>query len=517
MKTTLTHSQNFFLLKNTPENIGKKLYSEKYWQKLSPTEYKTKSIRAAASFRKFADERVERIFKKLFQEFYEVPSWRSEIPYEKLDKHQRDGVRWVLSRKRSYLAHAPGAGKTCTTIIASLYSEGKGQILFIVPPSLVKNWEREILKFSEWTSFFPTIGVVKTSEKKLEVGWRADILIVPDSMITKDWVYEELLKIKFKFIAVDEASRFKDPLAERSLAFYGGATKEKQYRGLYKEARHVVFLDGSPMPNRPIELWAPTFALSPESIDLMSYDEFGLRYCGAKPNALGQWEYLYSSNELELKEKLQKDFMHVVSEHELSHPERLRRIIPTNKDLRTEEQRRWEEGLKVTSFSESISKGEIARFRRELGLSKVPFVVKFVKERLEKNEAILLFAWHREVAMTLCEKLIKYKPLVVIGGVSHSDRDKHFEAFQSGRTSLLIVNIQAGGRGNNLQRADRIIFAEPSWSDELNRQCEKRASRRDSKKFFVPCDYIVSPGSIDELVLRSIQSKERRVKKVIGG
>ena len=71
-------------------------------------------------------------------------------------------------------------------------------------------------------------------------------------------------------------------------------------------------------------------------------------------------------------------------------------------------------------------------------------------------------------------------------------------------------------RGYNLQRADRCIFAEWSWSNETNLQAEKRASRKGSTKEFVRCEYLVCPGSMDEVQLGSCFTKEKRVKRVIG-
>jgi SNF2 family DNA or RNA helicase len=72
------------------------------------------------------------------------------------------------------------------------------------------------------------------------------------------------------------------------------------------------------------------------------------------------------------------------------------------------------------------------------------------------------------------------------------------------------------GRGHNLQRADRVIFGEFSWTDELNKQAEKRASRRGNERAFVRCEYVVAPGSIDEKVVQALFTKEKRVREIIG-
>lgn len=503
----VTRDARLHLMKNTD-----------YWTCISSSVCETKSLRAAAHFRSVADETVGKIFKRTLQEHYELPRMP---PLPELDPHQLEGLKWILSRKRSYLAHAPGAGKTAQAILAACLCRGSGHALFIVPPSLTVNWVREIEKVTAWADVWPVIGVVPGSDRRHEMDWQADFIVCPDSMLTKLWVYNRLRLMKKKLIAVDEASRFKEPTSERSLAFYGGVNGDKAYPGLFRDARHVVFLDGSPMPNRPIELWAPTYALHPQAIDYMERDDFGYRYCGAKPNERGVWEYLHSSNEAELQAKLTKDFMHVVKEERLSHPERLRSMHFLTDDVRSSEQKTWERRhlsqINLRDLSDEDAKGEMARFRRELGMRKVPHIAAYVSERLrDKNESILLFAWHREVCTSLMDALIEFNPGVIIGGVNAETREHVFAQFQAGTRKLIIGNISAMGRGHNLQAASRVIFGEFSWTDELNKQCEKRASRRGNESLFTRCEYIVSPGSMDEVVLSSLFTKQKRVEKIIG-
>lgn len=499
---------------STPK-LRKILSCDSYWKTENNDSYSTLDLGAAAKYRRYADEFVEKLFKRAFQEHYDLP----DIPQlPMLDHHQKEGIEWILRRKRSYLAHAPGAGKTAQALIAAHYASGEGQNVFIVPPGLVMNWQREFLKVSGWIDTWPCVGIVQSSDLQDRVAWRATNLIVPDSMLTREWVYERLQKLKKKVVVVDEASRLKDEQAERSIAFYGGVYGDRTYRGLFQEARHVVFMDGSPMPNRPMELWAPAYSLHPEAIDCRNKDDFGYRYCGAKANGFGQWEYLWSSHEKELHEKLTKDFMHVVREEELTHPQRLRSILFMDEDVRTARQKTWEiKNLETLSFiNEDSSLGETAQYRRDLGISKAPWVIDYVRQRVHKNESVLLFCWHREVADLLFKGLNDNEAALVYGGTSPEDREKAFRCFQEGDLKVLVMNISAAARGHNLQRADRVIFAEYSWTDELNKQAEKRASRKGSTKMSIRCEYIVVPDSLDEIVLRSVFAKEKRVKKVIG-
>lgn len=480
-------------------------------------------LKASVAFRPYADESARKVFNRAFNETYVTP----RLPrLSFLDPHQREGVEWILSRKRSYLAHAPGAGKTATTIAAAWVSE-RGQNVIIVPPGLTLNWKKEIEKFwNEFTFSKPSITIIDSDAGKRagSINWFADFLIVPDSMLAKPWVYTGLTECDIHLMAVDEASRLKEITSERSIAFYGGIVRGKTFKGLFKKARHVVLLDGSPMPNgRPMELWAPLYALDPEAIDVMGRHDFGEYFCNAYEDRWGHWNYNGSSRPYEFRQRIRRSFMHVVTEDELSHPERRRSLLFIDYDVRTAKHKTWEQSnlkdLGTEGLNENASQGDFARWRRELGIRKVPWAAEYISSRMkDKGESLLVFVWHRDVAKKLQEAIWKRKPksvTCVLGGTSPKVRDATFAQFQAGKLQCIVGNIQAMGRGYNLQRADRVIFVEPSWSDELNKQCEKRASRRGRTKF-VRCEYIVAPDSMDERVMSSVFTKERRVKSVIG-
>lgn len=479
--------------------------------------YATTDIKVAAIYKRFADLSAKKILRRAFIEEYERPT--SPLP-SFLDAHQKDGINWVLTRSRCYIAHAPGAGKTCVAILAADYTNEPGHAVFIVPPSLTKNWEREIYKFS-WAKEDAHVSILSTTHLKDEMDWNANYIIVPDSMLTKSWVLEKLIHIKKKFVAVDEASRFKEHSSQRTIALFGGQVKNGlKSPGLVFDSKHVALLDGSPMPNRPMELWAPTFAMCPEAIDFMQFEQFGFRYCGARIGDFGRWEFKGSSNEEDLRRRLREKFMHVVPESVLKHSERMRSILYLNKDVRSRAHKKWESKthFNLDNLSEDLSDGHLATFRRELGIRKIPLIAQYVTERLEaKNESILLFAWHREVCVGLQKALSKFNADLIMGGTLDHARELYIDRFQKGKTRILILNIAAGGRGHNLQKADRVVFGEYSWTDENNIQCEKRASRKGrDENLPVRCDYLVSPNSMDEMILNAIFRKQKSVKEIMG-
>src|SRR3954462_14684305 len=97
----LTFEDGYFVLKGATG-----VFSE--WEKIDNLTYRTNSIKLAKRFKSLSTFRAQKIFDKAFVKFYEAPSLRE---FTFLDPHQIDGVRWILSRSRTYPAHAPGAGK----------------------------------------------------------------------------------------------------------------------------------------------------------------------------------------------------------------------------------------------------------------------------------------------------------------------------------------------------------------------------------------------------------------------
>jgi SNF2 family DNA or RNA helicase len=102
---------------------------------------KPQELSRAVELKEFADESAKKILNRILVKRYKFDDW---VLPEYLDAHQRAGVSWIMTRSRSYLAHAPGAGKTCEAITASCLTPGEGSVLFVVPPTATANWAREI-------------------------------------------------------------------------------------------------------------------------------------------------------------------------------------------------------------------------------------------------------------------------------------------------------------------------------------------------------------------------------------
>lgn len=433
-------------------------------------------------------------------------------------RHQEKGIFHVLTRKRSYLAHAPGAGKTLQAIAAhwirrATTSPDRTTSIIICPPSLVANWRREILKWS------PVIrAALKQKPGALTISpvginpnigtpffdARADFIICPDSILHA--ASPRLATVSSVVTAVDEASRFKTPTARRSQAIYSS--------GMVQKAQHFVMLDGSPMTLGAVDLWAPMYFLDPEAIDFRTFQDYCEHFTVTQETRFGI-KYAGSKNLAELRKRFFLRLGHGVVEKDLYHPVRLREIVQIGEsNFDTEEF--GERGLAELGTMPSLDEtgnDSLAEYRRRVGLEKIPGAIDYIGRRLQDGRKVLVFAYHREV----CERLAtQFNTVPLYGGVSSHIREYEVSEFKRGRTKIIVGGIGPMGRGHNIQEADEVIFSEYSWSDEENKQAEKRASRMGNDAIVTPCTYLALKDSVDERILTSVLRKQGDFDAVFG-
>lgn len=514
----ITFDQNKFILE-TPSTIAAP--SQGAWIKEAPGKYWTKDIRAAALFKKYADSKARNVFDKLMLQNVALPKGGvptprglTLYPFQALR-----GVPHILSRNRSYLAHQPGLGKSAQAVAAINLKPGKA--LFVVPAFLKTTWAREITKWA--VSDFPRIQVVPSTQHQDKMDWAADYIIVSDAMLATPWVAARLSELKFKYVFIDEGHRFKEPSSKRSVALFGGRVGALVSRGLIYGPEHVCVLSGTPLLNRPIELWPVLFAMAPELIDFMSYEDFGFKFGGATQDDRGRWRFIGSANEAELHKRIMGRFMQRITKDDVLDdlPDKVRQVIVMDHDPRTPEHRAYDARLlaelRKSNFDRPTGLGDYATIRHENGMAKVKWAAEFISEILtaDDNESVIVFAHHREVVSTLANALKKFSPMVVNGATRMDERTQYQDAFQSKKRRLIIGNIDAMNLGLTLTAGTRSVFVEYAWTPSANEQAEDRMHRI-GQKDSVLCQYLVLPNSIDEAILNSILLKERAINKVMG-
>lgn len=196
-------------------------------------------------------------------------------------QHQLDGVRWLAGRKSWILADQPGLGKTIQSLSAAAIEwdqRGPLRILVVCDASLKRNWAKEILKLTEYRHHILE-GINYTQREASFNAYLAandDILIVhydqlvsrklkqPDGSFVRTKVVEGLLDMEWDIVIADEAHALKNPTASRTKALHN------------LRVRRWFLVTGTPMENRPDELWSLLKLAIPET---QGYWKWVQRFC----------------------------------------------------------------------------------------------------------------------------------------------------------------------------------------------------------------------------------------------
>ena len=141
--------------------------------------------------------------------------------------HQVQAVQWLGQRPKAILALDMGLGKTCVSALDLVKPA-----LVVCPASLKLNWQRELKMWRPDLS----VQVIKSPKDTIK---DLDVTIIN---------YDILQKVDLPSVStliVDEAHYAKNYKAKRT----------KVLMQLIKAAPNVSLLTGTPIVNRPIELW----------------------------------------------------------------------------------------------------------------------------------------------------------------------------------------------------------------------------------------------------------------------
>lgn len=486
------------------------------WDKEQKVWY-TPSHGVAARLESFLDESAKHEIAKVR---LMIDTWTRPLSIpkdEKLLPFQENAVLFALARNRSYLALDPGLGKTPVAAVIAQTLDDQNPVagLYICPPFLTRNTESEFFKWS------PQLGATRYNEFSI-CSW---FCILPDSILTRHSVQKDILKFTkdaeakglITILFVDEAHRFKNDEAARTKALFGFRGKI----GIAHLFNKIVYLSGTPMPNRPIELFPVLNHSAPQTIQNMSKHEYAEKYCGAFQNRWG-WDYSGSSNVKELVANVIGTFMLRYKKSEVLKelPQKLEEMVVLSEKLPPRLEKLSERILSQMS-PDDLMKGQIqvsldkdvlhlSTYRKELGAVKVQAASDYIKYLLEEtDDSILVFAIHKDVIWHLNKELSKYHPLVITGDTRMELRDAYVKEFQNNeRRRVFIGNIQAAGTGLTLTKATRVVFAEFSWVPADNDQAADRAHRiGQTDNVFV--QYLVLENSIDKAVIETVLRKKK--------
>jgi len=410
-----------------------------------------------------------------------------------LEGFQEKAVRAITHfRGRALIADEMGLGKTIEALAWIAGSVDRRPAVVVSPAHLRINWLREGERMG--------LRVVVLEGRRPRRVSRADVYVVGYDVLK--WWVSSLKAVRYVTVVADEAHYVKNEKASRSRAAYE----------LARRAKYRLALTGTPITNKPPELygvlrfvWQERFRRRGDFLEQNCYKvlkPWGVDYV-VRPRSL-------AALHAELK---QLGMIRRLKDETLPLPSKLRRIERLEVDLteyrkieakKPDESNRWERYV------------WIGRIRRAAAAAKLDAVVKWIAERLDAGEKLIVFAVHRFVIRRLRDEF-RDRAVVVYGAVSPSEKDVAVRRFQTDpAVRLFIGQIVAAGTGLTLTSATRVVFAELSWSPADHLQAEDRAHRIGQGRD-VEVVYLVAAGTIEEAVCRVLSRKSREAAEAIDG
>jgi SWI/SNF-related matrix-associated actin-dependent regulator 1 of chromatin subfamily A len=403
--------------------------------------------------------------------------------------HQQEAKLFLLSRRRAILADQPRVGKTLPTAAATL----ENLPALIVCPAIAKTvWEAAFSKLA------PNVSVHVINGKR-DAGQpnSADVTIINYDVLQYGVTHVD----RYNALVLDECHRIKNPKAART----------KAAMLAMKKIGHVYALSGTPIPNRPIELWPILHGLG---IYRGGWYDFAARYAKMWSAPWGL-DTSGASNLPELKELMRPHVLRRKKENIFKDYKDPQVSLITFDLANDKREQAFDADALVANPNALMAFEGLAEIMREAGMRKVKAASEFIDDLLQANEPVVVFAHHKDVVAALQDELKEHKPVIVVGDTSRARRDAAIEAFQTGKTQCIIGNIAAMSEGVDLSAADTIVFVECTWSTSALEQASSRVENI-TKNGIAPIIYILTiKASLDHNVLAKVLKKLNVVNQII--
>lgn len=425
--------------------------------------------------------------------------------------YQLEGIRKIKEfGGRALLADEQGLGKSLQ-FLGYAAEEELFPSLVIVPAHLRWNWENEV-RIHLGKKYRCSVLEGRTPKKSMLK--RNSHFIVINYDILHNWL-ETLLEEDIRLVGLDETQAIKSLRARRT----------RSVRQMCKGIPHVVAMSGTPLLNRPSELYSVLNLLRPDLYPNLY--KYALRYCNLKKTPWGP-DYSGAKRLPELHGNLKATLMIRRTKEEVLKdlPDRSRNVVSlplsNEKEYRSAErdllawlkQNSPEKARKAAKAEKIIKMGELKRLAARLKLDALEaWIDDFLEDGEEK---LIFFAVHKAILHPLYEKYKKISVLVT-GDVTGKKRQERFNAFtENPKIRLLFGNTQAAGTGWNGTAASHVALGELPWTPGDVEQCLARIHRiGQSKKCFFW--FLIAVGTIEEKLCEMLQRKQKTTSAVLDG
>jgi SNF2 family DNA or RNA helicase len=449
---------------------------------------------------------------------------------------QRVAVEYALPREYTLIADEMGCGKTIEAmgVINALGSERIKNVLIIPPAGLLLKWARELQKW-----LVPALSGDFATGSKVP---NSNIVLANYDIIHR--IKDKLMQREWDLHIYDESHYLKNPDSKRTMSVLG---HEDVKNCIPLTAKKKIFLTGTPILNRPVELWPMLRVADPEGLG-SNFWLFAKKYCSAEENDFGR-TFDGASNLDQLQERLRAGLMIRRLKKDVlpELPPKRRQIIPIAPPpgVRATVQREvhfydnntqaieaaiqqaeiaqaagdkasYDAAAKDLRGLKQVMFEEIAKLRHDTAVAKVPFAIDHIEDVLDQVNKLVVFAHHQDVINPILERFQRVA-VKCDGSMSAAQKQYAADRFQdvTSGVKLFIGSITAAGVGIDLFAASHVIFIELSWVPADVTQAEDRLHRI-GQHDAVSVYHFVFDGSLDSNMAKKIVLKQNIIEQAVG-
>jgi SWI/SNF-related matrix-associated actin-dependent regulator of chromatin subfamily A-like protein 1 len=438
-------------------------------------------------------------------------------PKKKLQNlaHQVAGTNFLRANERAALFDEQGLGKSKQLIDAISADVSSGVIagaLIVCPNTLKSTWASEIEQHS--TLPYAVFGAGRTARRQAFRSLRACFYVINYEAVAAELPsLRALLRFKRIALVLDESHRIKTPTSKVTQAVHA----------LRGDAARRYALTGTPVANKPQDLWSQMFFLDDGNALGASFEEFQAKFCSSSGGYLNMEELRERIAKLSLRRTKAEALTLSPKTFEHVHVELGGKQARMYRQMRNE-LAVWVQSLsgeEVLAAADSILArmvrlAQLASNPRLLdeGYRETPAKFKALDELLgafqvqSKQKAIVWTSFVGNIP-AIMERHAHLQPVCLHGEMHGPERDRAVHLFRNDESvRLLVANPAAAREGLTLTSANVAIYLDRTFNLVDFLQSQDRIHRISQT---LPCHIVVlsAANTIDEFIEFSLSQKHR--------
>lgn len=435
-------------------------------------------------------------------------------PYE----YQDYATKFIQNNEVSAIFLDCGMGKSVITLTAikNLITKGKAKRVLVIAPLRVANttWKDELEKWEHLKGLTYAVATGTEKERLAAVKKKADITIINRENV--EWlVAKSGLKWWFDFVVVDELSSFKSHQAKR----FKYLLKVRPF------ISRIVGLTGTPSSNGLMDLWAE-FRLLDMGERLGRYiTRYRENYFTAdKRNAQVVFSYKpLPGAEERIYEKISDITISMKAKDYLKMPDLVINDVFVGMDEKSKQ--KYEElkddmvvdikGEEIDAVNAAVLSNKLLQMANGAIYAEDGKVIPIHDKKLDALEDLAESANGKPVLVVYWFKHDLNRIKARFPHAREIKTEADIRAWNKGQIVMGLIHPASAGHGLNLQSGgSTLIWFGLTWSLELYQQINARLYRQGQKETVI-IHHILTKGTMDERVLKSVGAKEKTQNALI--